>query len=381
MKFEPIDYAETEEHRQIRSTVARIVTDRLAPIAAEIDRNERFPVEVIRELGRQGLLGLVAAEEHGGGGRDLIGAVIVAEEIGKVCTGTYTSTSGHVLCLHWIEEFGTEEQRARLVPRLAAGEWLGAIAITEPDAGSDVASLRTTAVREGDHYRVEGSKVFITNGSVADLVVCLVRSGGPGAKGLSSLVVETGTPGFSASKPFEKCGNRASPTCALSFEDCRVPAANLLGREGEGFAQVMRLFVFERVLVGVVCGALCEAALEAARRHCATRRQFGRPIAEFEMVQQILAEMAVDLQATKSLTRDALRKYVAGSDASVEASIAKIFGAEAVQRVTSNAVQLFGGYGYTSEFPVERWFRDARLFSIGGGTTQIQKLIVARALG
>jgi alkylation response protein AidB-like acyl-CoA dehydrogenase len=380
MKFQPIDYAETEEHRMIRATARKFLAARLAPIAAEIDRQGRFPEDVVKDLGRQGLLGLVASEEHGGGGRDFVGAAIVAEEIAKICAGTYTSTSGHVLALHWIDAFGSPEQKAQYVPKLANAAWLAGIAITEPEAGSDVAALQTTAAREGDCFRVNGSKVFITNGSVADVLVCLVRTGGPGAKGLSTLIVETRTPGFSASPPFEKCGNRSSPTCELSFQDCRVPAGNLLGKENEGFGQVMRLFVFERVLVGVVCGALCEAALAEAARYCEERRQFGQPIIEFQMVQQLLAEMAVDLQATKSLTRDALRKYVSGDDAQIEASIAKIFGAEAALRVTANAVQLLGGYGYTREFPVERWFRDAKLFAIGGGTTQIQKLIVARAL-
>ncbi len=380
MKFQPIDYAETEEHRMIRATVHRFLADRLAPIAADLDREERYPAELVKDLGRQGLLGLVADADYGGGGRDFTGVVIVAEEIAKVCAGTYTSTSGHVLALHWIDAFGTPEQKAAYVPKLATAEWIGGIAITEPEAGSDVASLKTTAVRDGDAFRVNGSKVFITNAPVADVLVCLVRTGGAGAKGLSALIVETSTPGFSAGRPLAKCGNRSSPTSEITFQDCRIPAASLLGRENEGFAQVMRLFVFERILVGVVCGALCEVALEEATRFCKERRQFGQPIIEFQMVQQLLAEMAVDLQATKSLTRDALRKYLSGADAQIEASIAKIFGAEAALRVTSNAVQLLGGYGYTREFPVERWFRDAKLFSIGGGTTQIQKLIVARAL-
>ncbi len=380
MRFEPIDYATTDEHRMIRESARKLVAARLAPVAAELDREERFALDVVRELGRQGLLGLIAAEEHGGGGRDYVGAAIVAEEVAKVCTGTYTSTSGHVLALHWIDAFGSPAQRARYVPKLATAQWLGGIAITEPEAGSDVASLATSAVHDGDSYRLDGSKVFITNGSVADVLVCLVRTGGPGAKGISSVILETSTPGFSASRPFEKCGNRSSPTCELAFADCRVPAESLIGREGEGFAQVMRLFVFERALVGVACSALCEAALACAVRHCSTRRQFGRPIADFQMVQQLLAEMAVDLHVTKSLTRDLLGKIVSGTEAAVDAAITKIFSAEAAVRVTGNAVQLLGGYGYTRELPAERWFRDAKLFSIGGGTTQIQKLIVARAL-
>ena len=380
MNFKTIDYAETEEHRMVQETARRFLADKLAPIAAEIDRDERFPREVFKELGRLGLLALMAPEEYGGGGHDVIGCAIVAEEISKICAGTYTSTTGHVFCLHWIDKYGTPEQKEKYLPRLATGEWIGGMAITEPEAGSDVASLKTTAVRDGDDYVVNGNKIFITNGSVADVIVCLVRTGGPGPKGISTLIIETANPGYSASKPFEKCGNRASPTNELAFENCRVPVSNLLGRENRGFIESMIFFPFERALVGVCCGALCESALEETIRYCKERTQFGQPIIEFQMVQQILAEMAVDLQATKSLTRDVLKRYTAGADANTEASIAKIYGADAAMRVTTNAVQLLGGYGYTREFPVERWFRDAKLFAIGGGTSQIQKLIVARAL-
>lgn len=380
MHFKPIDYAETDEHRMIQETVRRFVADKLAPIAAEIDRDERFPREVFKELGKLGLLALMAPEAYGGGGHDVIGCALVAEEISKVCAGTYTSTTGHVFCLHWIDKYGTPEQKAAYLPKLATGEWVGGMAITEPEAGSDVASLKTTAVRDGDDYVVNGNKIFITNGSVADVIVCLVRTGGPGPKGISTLIIETDNPGYTASTPFEKCGNRASPTNELAFENCRVPVSNLLGTENRGFIESMIFFPFERALVGVCCGALCEAALEETVKYCKERSQFGRPIIEFQMVQQILAEMAVDLQATKTLTKDVLKKYMSGADANVEASIAKIYGADAVMRVTTHAVQLLGGYGYTREFPVERWFRDAKLFAIGGGTSQIQKLIVARAL-
>jgi len=380
MNFKPVDYAETDEHRMIQQTVRSFVKDKLAPIAAEIDKEERFPIEVIKELGRLGMLGLMASEAQGGGGHDVIGAAIVAEEIAKVCTGTYTSTTGHIFCLHWIEKYGTAEQKAKYIPKLAGVEWIGGMAITEPEAGSDVASLSSTAVREGDQFVVNGNKTFITNGSVADVIVCLVRTGGPGPKGISTLIIETSTPGFSASKPFEKCGNRASPTCELSFQDCRVSVANLLGKENKGFIESMVFLPFERALTAVCCGALCEAALEETVNYCKERRQFGRPIIEFQMVQHLLADMLVDLQATKSLARDALKKYASGEDANLEASIAKIFGADAAMRVTMNAVQLLGGYGYTREFPVERWFRDAKVFSIAGGTSQIQRLILARAL-
>jgi alkylation response protein AidB-like acyl-CoA dehydrogenase len=380
MQYQTVDYAETEEHRMIRETARRYLADKLAPIAADIDREERFPLEVFKGLGALGLLGLIAPEAYGGGGHDVLGTAIVAEEIARICAGTYTSTTGHVFCTHWIDKYGTPEQKAKYLPKLTSTEWIGGMAITEPEAGSDVASLKTRAVRQGDHWVVNGTKTFITNGSVANVIVCLTRTGGPGPKGISTLIIETATPGFSASKPFEKCGNRASPTCEITFENCRVPVENLLGKENNGFVESMVFFPFERALVGVCCGALCESALLAALAYCKERKQFGKPLIEFQMVQQMLADMAVDLHVTKTLTRDALKKYASGADANVEASITKIFAADAALRVTSQAVQLLGGYGYTREFPVERWFRDARLFSIGGGTSQIQKLIVARAL-
>ncbi len=380
MKFTPIDYAETEEHRMIQATARKFLADKLAPIAAELDEKEEFPLEVIKGMGELGLLALIIPEEYGGAGHDVIGAAIVAEEVSKICAGTYTSAQGHVFCSHWMAKYGTDEQKAKYLPRLATGEWIGAMAITEPEAGSDVAGLKTTAVRDGDHFIVNGTKTFISNGNVADVMVCLTRTGGPGPKGISTLIIETSTPGYSSSTPFEKLGNRASPTCEVAFEDCRIPVENLLGKENMGFIECMAFFPFERALVGVSCGALCESALTEAIKYCKERKQFGKPIIEFQMVQQIIAEMAVDLQATKSLTRDSLRKYAAGEDANIDASLAKIYGADAAMRVTMNAVQLLGGYGYTREFPVERWFRDAKLFAIGGGTSQIQKMIVASAL-
>ncbi len=380
MSFKTIDYAETDEHRMVQDTARKFLADKLAPIANELDEQERFGEEIIKGMGELGLLALIAPEEFGGGGHDVIGTAIVAEEVSKICAGTYTSAQGHIFCTHWIDKYATPEQKAKYLPKLATGEWIGAIAITEPEAGSDVASLRTAAVKEGDHYLVNGTKTFISNGNVADVVVCMTRTGGPGPKGISNLIIETSTPGYSASKPFEKCGNRASPTCEVALEDARIPVENLLGTENNGFIESMVFFPFERALVAVCCGALCESALTEAIQYCKDRKQFGKPIGEFQMVQQILAEMAVDLQATKSLTRDVLRKYAAGKEANMEASIAKIFAADAAMRVTTNAVQLLGGYGYTREFPVERWFRDAKLFAIGGGTTQIQKMIVARGL-
>ncbi|MFC1822175.1 acyl-CoA dehydrogenase family protein [Thermodesulfobacteriota bacterium] len=380
MNFKFVDYAETEEHRMIQETARKFLADNLAPIAAEIDEKEEFAWDVFKGMAELGLLALMAPEEYNGGGHDVLGAAVVAHEIAKHCAGTCTSASGHVFCLHWIDKFATKEQKDRFLPKLVTGEWVGGMAMSEPEAGSDVASLKMTAVRDGDQYVVNGNKIFITNGSIADVIVCMVRTGGPGPKGISTLIIETDSPGFTASKPFKKLGNRASPTSELALEDCRIPLENLLGEENRGFIGSMHFLPFERGLITAQCGAQIEACLEVVTKYCSERRQFGMALNEFQMVRQMLAEMAVDLQVTKTLARNSLKKYASGAEANTDSAIAKIYGAEASVRTTNNAVQLLGGYGYTREFPVERWFRDAKLYTIGGGTSQILKLIVSRAL-
>ncbi len=379
MSFKFINYAVTEEHQMLQDTLKRFLADKLEPIAAECDEKEQIPMDVIKELGQLGFLGLMAPEEYGGGGHDVVGAAIVAEEISKICAGTYTSTSGHVFSMHWIDKFGTKEQRDKYMPKLASGEWIGCIGISEPEAGSDVASLKTKAVKDGDHYVLNGTKTFISNGNVADIIVCMARTGDPGPRGISNFIIETSTPGYEASKPFEKLGNRASPTCEVAFVDCRVPAENLLGSENNGFIETMNFFPFERALVAVACGALAESSFNEALEYAHDRKQFGKPIIQYQMVQQMIADMAADIQAIKAMTKDCLQKYASGIQANTEASLAKLFSSEIVMKVTMNAIQIFGGYGYTREFPVERWFRDSKLYSIGGGTSQIQRQIIARA--
>ncbi len=380
MSFKFINYAVTEEHQMLQDTLRKFLADKLAPIAAECDEKEEIPMDVIKEMGKQGYLALMAPEEYGGGGHDVVGAAIVAEEISKICAGTYTSTSGHVFSMHWIDKFGTPEQRDKYMPKLASGEWIGCIGITEPEAGSDVAGLKCKAVKDGDHYVLNGTKTFISNGNVADIIVCMTRTGDPGPRGISNFIIETKTPGYESSTPFEKLGNRASPTCEVAFTDCRVPAENLLGGENNGFIETMNFFPFERALVAVACGALAESSFNEALEYAHDRKQFGKPIIEYQMVQQMIADMAADIQAIKAMTKDCLEKYAAGIQANTEASMAKLFASETVMRVTMNAVQIFGGYGYTREFPVERWFRDSKLYSIGGGTSQIQRQIIARNL-
>ncbi len=379
MAFKFINYAVTEEHQMLQDTLRKFLGDKLAPIAAELDEKEEIALDVIKELGQMGFLALMAPEEYGGGGHDVVGAGIVAEEISKICAGTYTSTSGHVFSMHWIDKFGTKEQRDKYVPKLASGEYIGCIGITEPEAGSDVAGLKTKAVKDGDSYVLNGTKTFISNGNVADIIVCMTRTGEPGPRGISNFIIETKTEGYEASKPFEKLGNRASPTCEVAFTDCRVPAENLLGTENNGFIETMNFFPFERVLVAVACGALGESSYYEALEYAHDRKQFGKPIIQYQMVQQMIADMACDIQAIKAMTKDCLLKYASGVQANTDASMAKLFASETVMKITMNAIQIFGGYGYTREFPVERWFRDAKLYAIGGGTSQIQRQIIARA--
>ncbi len=378
--FKSTDFAVTPEHRMLQDSVRRFVAKELAPIAAHIDKEERFPLDVIKHMGRLGFLGLIVPEEYGGGGRDFTGCAIVAEEVSKVCAGTYTSTTAHVFAEHWIDMFGTEEQKNRYLPRMATTDLLGAIALTEPEAGSDVASLKTTARREGDVYVLNGTKTFISNGPVADVIVVLARTGGPGPKGISTFIVESNMPGFSPGKPFEKCGNRASLTSEITFRECRVPRTHLLGQEHRGFVESMRFLPFERVMVAVCCVGLAQAALEACIRYAKDRTQFGQPICSFQMIQSMLADIATNIYATRCMIQHIIGLLEQGVACNTEASMGKYFGAEMVMRATIDAVQILGGYGYTHEFPVERYMRDAKLFAIGGGTSQIQKLIIARAL-
>lgn len=380
MKFQFIDYAMTEDHKILQDMVRRFLADKLAPVAAENDEKERFPLEIVKEMGRLGFLALIAPEEYGGGGHDVIGTAIVAELISRICGGTYTSTTGHIFSMHWLDKFGTKEQKEQYLPKLATCEYIGCIGITEPEAGSDVAALKTKAVLDGDHYILNGTKTFITNGNVADIMIVMTRTGEPGPKGITNFIVETKMPGYEASKSFAKMGNRASPTCEVAFTDCRVPAENLLGTLNNGFIETMNFFPFERVLVAVACGALAESSFYEALRYSQERKQFGQPIAQFQMVQQMLADMACKIQSIKAMTKECLLKYAAGIQANTEASMAKLYASEATLRVITDAIQILGGYGYMREFPVERWYRDARVYSIGGGTSQIQRQIIARAM-
>ena len=369
------------EHSLVRKELRKILKKELVPIAAEIDETEQFPMDLFKKLGNLGYLGLILPEKFGGGGRDFFGTAIVAEELAKVCPGLYTSSFGHIFCSHWIDMFGTDAQKEKYLPPLATADHIGAIAITEPDAGSDVSGIITNAVEEGDHYILNGRKTFISNGPIADTICVVARTPDETTdKGISTFIFETETPGFHAEAPMNKLGNRASLTSEIAFENCRVPKENILGTKHKGLSEVTKFFAFERVTVAIACAAITEAALAASKEYALQRVQFGQKIAFFQSIQEMLADMATDIYATRCMSWDILDRMEKGEHPVSEASMSKVFGSEMVMRHTMNAIQIFGGYGYTKEFPVERYFRDAKLYSIGGGTSQIQRMIIARGV-
>jgi len=376
-----MNFERNAEHTVIRKEIRNIINKELVPIAAEIDEKEQFPMDLFKKIGKLGYLSLILPEEYGGGGRDFFGTAIVAEELARVCPGLYTSAFGHIFCSHWIDMFGTSEQREKYLPSLANADHIGAIAITEPDAGSDVSGIITSAVEDGDHYIINGRKTFISNGPIADTICVVSRTPDEKSdKGISTFIFDTKTPGFHAEEPMNKLGNRASLTSEIAFENCRVPKETLLGTKHKSLSETTKFFAFERVLVAVACAAITEAALTASKEYAMQREQFGKKIAFFQSIQEMLADMATDIYATRCMSFDVLDRMEKGEHPVSEASMSKVFGSEMVIRHTSNAIQIFGGYGYTKDFPVERYFRDARLFAIGGGTSQIQRMIIARGI-
>lgn len=381
MAKENVGYARTTRHRLARESLRELLDKELSPVVAELDEESRFPMEVFKKMGALGFLGFIVPKEYGGVGVDYFGAAMVAEELAKISAGIFTSVQGHLFCSHWIDMFGSPDQKQKYLPLLGKGEYIGAIAMTEPDAGSDLASMRTSAHEDGDGFRLNGRKTFITNGPIADVVIVVaVTDEGVLPREMSLFIVETKTPGFRAEEAMKKLGNRSSPTSELAFNDCVIAKENLLGTKGEGFSETIKFLSFERVIVAVGCGAITESAMEAARKYAAKRVQFGRPIAHFQSIQNMLADMATDIYVTKCVAHMILDKMEKGEHPIAEAAMAKLFATDMVMRHTINAVQIFGGYGYLKEFPVERYFRDAKLFAIGGGTSQILRLIIAEDL-
>jgi isovaleryl-CoA dehydrogenase len=372
----------SEEQKLIRNAVRALAEREVAPIAAEIDRSGSFPKRTFDKLGEMALLGIMIPAEYGGAGADAISCCIVLSELARVCASTALSYGAHaVLCTNNLYVHGNEMQRRQYLPDLISGKRLGAWAVTEPGAGSDALGLQCRAERRGDEYVLNGSKIFITNAPVADVFIVYARTRpGPPKQGMSAFIIERGYPGFTIGPKLDKMGMRGSPTSEIFLDDCRCPAANLLGQENRGVAQMMLGFDIERVTLAAIPLGIAEACLEASLTYVKQRKQFGKPIGEFQMIQQMLGDMATELEAARALVYFAARKLGEGKKATREAAMSKLYASEIATRAALNAIQIHGGYGYMKDFPVERMLRDAKLMEIGAGTSQIQRLIIAREL-
>lgn len=372
------------DEQQLMQTMFREFVDKeLRPIAAELDEQERFPFELIPKMGEIGLLGIPVAEEFGGVGMGTLEYVMAVEEISKACASSGVTISAHTsLCCWPIEHFGTQEQKEKYLPDLATGEKLGAFGLTEPNAGTDAAMQRTTAEDKGDHWLLNGSKVFITNGEVADVyVVFAMTDKAAGNKGISAFLLEKGMEGFSFGSHEKKMGIRASSTCELVFEDVKVPKENLLGELNKGFQIAMMTLDGGRIGIAAQALGIAQGAIDETVKYVKDRVQFGRPISKFQNTQFMLAEMQTRVDAARMLVYRAAAIKDAGEPYSSEAAMAKLFASETAREVTWRAVQLFGGYGYTRDYPVERMMRDAKITEIYEGTSEVQKMVISSRMG
>jgi acyl-CoA dehydrogenase len=374
---------ETDEHAALRAQMRRWAAEEIAPHALAWEEAEEFPRALYQQAAEVGMLGLGYPEEVGGAGGDITHALVAAEEmvLAGLSVGTTVGLGSHSIALPPILRFGTEAQKARFVTPVLKGEKISALGISEPDAGSDVASIRTRAVLDGDCYLVDGAKTYITSGTRADFVTCAVRTGGEGHGGVSLLVVERGTPGFSVSRKLKKMGWWASDTAELTFEGCRVPKENLIGIENAGFLAIMVNFVSERILLAGQCVAIAELAYREALRYAKQRSAFGRSLSGFQVTRHKLAEMATRLAAARALTGELALRHARGEESPALAAMAKNTATDMCSFVTDQAVQIHGGMGYMREVVVERLYRDARLYPIGGGTREIMNEIIAKAEG
>jgi alkylation response protein AidB-like acyl-CoA dehydrogenase len=377
-----LEFRLSEEQKLLQKTVRDFAESELAPHSREWDEKQEFPREVFTKLGELGLMGVVWPTEYGGSGMSTLDYAVVMEELSRVDAGVALSVAAHnSLCSGHIFLAGTEEQKKQYLAPLARGEKIGCWGLTENSAGSDAGGTKTTAVRQGDCWVLNGSKTFITNGRMADTaVVMAVTDKAKGKKGISAFVVERGTPGFRPGKKEDKLGVRSSDTSELVFEDCRIPAANLLGREGYGFVDTLRILDRGRIGIAAWSVGIGQASLEASMTYSQGRRQFGHPIAEFQAVQFKIAEMATRVEAARLLTWRAASLRDAGEEHTVQSSMAKLYASEIAVTAALDAVQIHGGYGFVKDYPVERYLRDSKLGTIGEGTSEVQKLVIAREL-
>lgn len=370
----------TENNKMVQEMARDFAEKHIRPFVMEWDEAQIFPIETFQQMGKLGLMGILVPEEYGGSGFGYQEYVTAIVEVSKVCGSIGLSLAAHnSLCTGHILAFGNAEQKKKWLPKLASAEWIGAWGLTEANTGSDAMGMNTTAVLDGDEYVINGSKNWITHGKSGNLAVGMVRTGEKGrADGISAIVIEKGTPGFSHGKKENKLGMRASETTELIFDNCRVPKENLLGKEGEGFKQAMRVLDGGRISIAALSLGIAQGAYTAAINYAKERHQFGKPIASFQGISFKLADMATEIEASELLIRNAADRKNSGKSVVKQSAMAKYFASEVAVRCSTEAVQIFGGYGYTKDFPVEKFYRDSKLCTIGEGTSEIQKIVIAR---
>ncbi len=376
-----MEFGLTKEQQLVKQMVKNFALNEVKPIAAEVDETEKFPMENVKKMGELGMMGIPFDKKYGGAGGDVLSYILTVEELSKVCATTGVIVSAHTsLGAGAINDFGTEAQKQKYLIPLAKGEKIGAFGLTEPGAGTDAAGQQTVAVLEGDHYVLNGSKIFITNGGVADtFVIFAMTDKKQGTRGISAFIVEKGFPGFSIGKVEDKLGIRGSSTTELIFENCIVPKENLLGKEGKGFGMAMKTLDGGRIGIAAQALGIAEGAYEEAIKYMKERKQFGRNLGAFQGLQWIVAEMDTKIEAARHLVYKAAWLKQNKLPYSVDAARAKLFAAEVAMEVTTKAVQIHGGYGYTKDYPVERMMRDAKITEIYEGTSEVQKMVISGA--
>lgn len=372
----------TEEQAMIRDTIRDFAEKEVAPASRDNNRDEHFPLDLINKLGEMGVLGLNLPSEYGGGGADYISYCIMLEELGRADLGVAVTVSVHLsLGGKTVLQWGSEEQKEKYLPRIASGEMLACLATTEPNVGSDVSSIETSAVLQGDEWVLNGTKTWISNGGVADIAIIIAQTEKSlGSKGLTAFIVERGTKGFSSRDLHNKLGIRSSNTAELILEDCRVPQGNVLGPVGKGMSVALSAFDSARLGVAARTVGVAQACIDASVSYAQTRKQFGRLIGSFQLIQELIADMTVETEAARLLVYRAAAIKDKGDPATIETSMAKYYSSEIALKAANNAIQIHGSYGYSDEYPVERYFRDVRVSSILEGTSQMHKLIIGRAM-
>ncbi|KIC92861.1 acyl-CoA dehydrogenase family protein [Flavihumibacter solisilvae] len=366
--------------QQIADTARDFARQFILPHVMEWDEKQEFPDHLFREMGKYGLMGVLVPEEYGGAGLGYLEYVAIIQEVAKVCGSIGLSLAAHnSLCTGHILAFGNEEQKSKYLPKLATAEWLGAWGLTEANTGSDAGNMKTTAVRDGDSWIINGTKCWITHGKSGDIAVVVARTGEARTRdNATAFIVERGTPGFSGGKKENKLGMRASETAEMIFDNCRIPDANRLGKVGDGFRQSMKVLDGGRISIAALSLGIAKGAMEASIKYSQERHQFDKPIASFQGISFKIADMATEIMAAELLTNQAADLKNRGLPMTKEAAMAKYFASEVAVKVATDAVQIFGGYGYTKDFPVEKFYRDSKLCTIGEGTSEIQKIVIAR---